>query len=192
MFRVQSPLSAHITAIHHWVAPLRSVNSYGLFAVMTTSRSEIILEGSDDGVNWLAYEIKYKPGAPTRRPAFVAPHQPRLDWQMWFATLGTARQNPRFGNLVMRLLEGSPEVVALLERNPFPAKPPRYLRAVKYMITGLQVSQSVVQVGFGGGERSGDSTCRWCHCSGKRIAAYHMLPTPSPNPIQSKSFTPLL
>ena len=44
------------------VAPFRMVNSYGLFAVMTTERREIIVEGSNDGVNWLPYEFKYKPG----------------------------------------------------------------------------------------------------------------------------------
>jgi hypothetical protein len=67
-----------------------------------------------------------------RRPEFVAPHQPRLDWQMWFAALGTYRQNPWFVNFLIRVLQGSPAVLALLEKNPFPDKPPRYVRAVLY------------------------------------------------------------
>ena len=99
---------------------------------MTTSRLEIIVEGSNDGVTWFEYEFKYKPGDLIRRPKFVAPHQPRLDWQMWFAALGNYRQNPWLVNFCLRLLQGSPEVLALLERNPFPNAPPRYIRAVVY------------------------------------------------------------
>jgi hypothetical protein len=114
------------------VSPLRTVNSYGLFAVMTTKRPEIVVEGSDDGVRWQAYEFKWKPGDLKRAPGFVAPHQPRLDWQMWFAALGNVQGNPWFVNFLVRLLQGSPEVLALLERNPFPQKPPRYIRAVLY------------------------------------------------------------
>jgi hypothetical protein len=115
-----------------WLEPLRTFNSYGLFAVMTTERREIIVEGSDDGVKWLPYEFKYKPGDVNRPPAFVAPHQPRLDWQMWFAALGDYQQNPWFVNFCIRLLQGSPDVLGLLEKNPFPNHPPRYIRAEFY------------------------------------------------------------
>src|SRR5262245_6204544 len=111
------------------IAPLRSVNSYGLFAVMTTTRPEIVIEGSDNGETWTAYEFKYKPGALARRPPFVAPHQPRVDWQMWFAALGTYEENVWFQNFCLRLLEGSPEVLRLLASDPFGGRPPRYLRA---------------------------------------------------------------
>src|SRR5439155_6023285 len=76
--------------------------------------------------------FKWKPGDPKRGPAFVAPHQPRLDWQMWFAALGDYRANRWFLSFMVRLLQGSPEVLGLLEKNPFPAGPPRYLRAVLY------------------------------------------------------------
>jgi hypothetical protein len=106
------------------------VNGYGLFADMTTERPEIVVEGSEDGVSWTAYEFRYKPGDLARRPAFVAPHQPRLDWQMWFAALGDWRANPWFVRFIARLLEGSEPVLALLERNPFPERPPRLVRAV--------------------------------------------------------------
>jgi len=115
-----------------WVYPFRSINSYGLFAVMTTSRPEIIVEGSHDGVNWLPYEFRHKPGDVQRRPTFVAPHQPRLDWQMWFAALGDVRSNPWFVNFCYRLLQGKREVLALLEKNPFPGRPPRLIRASLY------------------------------------------------------------
>jgi predicted DCC family thiol-disulfide oxidoreductase YuxK len=112
--------------------PFRVVNYYGLFAVMTTERPEIILEGSADGRGWKPYEFRYKPGDVTRRPAFVAPHQPRLDWQMWFAALGRVEGNPWFLSFCQRLLEGSRPVLALLETDPFPRAPPRYLRAIIY------------------------------------------------------------
>ncbi len=113
---------------------LGSVNNYGLFRSMTTSRPEIVVEGSDDGRTWLAYEFKWKPGDVSRRPGFVAPHQPRLDWQMWFAALGDFHhaRNRWFAGFVKRLLEGEPDVLALLATNPFPNKPPRWVRAVLY------------------------------------------------------------
>jgi predicted DCC family thiol-disulfide oxidoreductase YuxK len=113
-------------------SPFYLANSYGLFAVMTTSRLEIVVEGSDDGVTWRPYEFKYKPGDLARRPPWVAPYQPRLDWQMWFAALGSAQQNRWIVNLLIRLLEGSPDVLALLQGNPFPETPPHYVRAVGY------------------------------------------------------------
>ena len=118
-----------------YTAPLQIVNTYGLFAVMTTQRIEIILEGSADGETWQPYEFKYKPGDLNRAPAWVAPHQPRLDWQMWFAALSNYQANPWFASLTLRLLEGSPEVAGLLESNPFPRQPPRYIRATAYEYT---------------------------------------------------------
>ena len=108
------------------------VNGYGLFRVMTKERPEIVIEGSADGVEWKPYEFKWKPGALERMPAFVEPHQPRLDWQMWFAALGDLRQNRWFVGLVTRLLNNSPDVVHLLGNNPFPDHPPRYIRADTY------------------------------------------------------------
>ena len=112
--------------------PFRLVNGYGLFRVMTQDRGEIILEGSSNGIEWLPYEFRWKPGDVKRVPAWCAPHQPRLDWQMWFAALGTPRGNPWFVGLIHRLLKGSHEVNDLLENNPFPHEPPRYIRAMFY------------------------------------------------------------
>jgi predicted DCC family thiol-disulfide oxidoreductase YuxK len=119
-------------AVLRSVSPLQVINSYGLFAVMTTTRPEIIIEGSNDGVSWLAYEFKYKPGDLTRPPAWVAPHQPRLDWQMWFAALGDYQSDPWIVRFMARLLQGSPDVLRLLGRNPFPDGPPHYVRAILY------------------------------------------------------------
>jgi predicted DCC family thiol-disulfide oxidoreductase YuxK len=128
----RSELLFPIAVADEWLQPFRSINSYGLFAVMTTERHEIIVEGSDDGVNWLPYEFKYKPGDANKRPEFIEPFQPRLDWQMWFAALGNYQESPWFVNFCGRLLQGSPEVLALLEKNPFPDKPPHYIRAGLY------------------------------------------------------------
>jgi lipase maturation factor 1 len=112
------------------VAPLRSVNTYGLFAVMTTTRREIIVEGSADGKDWKPYEFKYKPGDLSKAPRWVAPFQPRLDWQMWFAALGDAKENRWFLSFLIQLLEGSPQATALLKTAPFsPEAPPHFIRA---------------------------------------------------------------
>jgi hypothetical protein len=121
---LQSPL--------RWLEPFHLVSSYGLFAVMTTERPEIIVEGSADGVTWLAYEFKWKPCDPKRAPRFVAPLQPRLDWQMWFAALSSYQNQPWFIAFLKRLLEGSPAVLSLLKSNPFPTGPPRYIRCVVF------------------------------------------------------------
>jgi len=115
-----------------WVEPFRTVNSYGLFRVMTTSRVELVVEGSDDGRTWRAYEFKDKPGDVARRPGFVEPHQPRLDWQMWFAALGSYESTPWFPRFLARLLDGSRPVLGLLRRDPFPDTPPKYVRTLAY------------------------------------------------------------
>jgi lipase maturation factor 1 len=122
-------ISAPANQILSLVGPFRAVNNYGLFRVMTTTRDEITIEGSYDGVNWKPYVFPFKPGPLDRAPPMVAPHQPRLDWQMWFASLGTVRNNMWFLGLAQRLLEGSPPVLELLASNPFPDKPPTYIRA---------------------------------------------------------------
>lgn len=121
-----------IPTVYAWLEPFRTINHYGLFAVMTPTRPEIIVEGSNDGAHWEAYEFRYKPGDVMRRPRFVEPHQPRLDWQMWFAALSDYRNEPWFLKFCQRLLQGSPDVLALLDKNPFPSAPPRYIRALLY------------------------------------------------------------
>lgn len=114
------------------VEPLRSVNGYGLFRVMTTERPEIVIEGSRDGVQWSEYGFRWQPGDVRRRPAFVAPHMPRLDWQMWFAALDPERAREWLVPLLRHVLAGTPAVVALLGTNPFPDAPPRWVRLVSY------------------------------------------------------------
>jgi hypothetical protein len=106
---------------------------------MTTTRPEIIVEGSRDGVEGLPCEFKWKPGDVRGPPRFMAPHQPRLDWQMWFAALESSASCPWFTDFAARHLEGSPEVVGLLARNPFPQAPPKDVRALvdEYRFSGF-------------------------------------------------------
>jgi hypothetical protein len=135
IFSAFKPLSRPprvLANLYERLEAFRIVNGYGLFREMTKDRGEIILEGSSDGIDWLPYEFKWKPGDLKRAPGWCAPHQPRLDWQMWFAALGTPRENPWFVALVYRLLQGSHEVNGLVANNPFPDKPPRYIRAMFY------------------------------------------------------------
>jgi predicted DCC family thiol-disulfide oxidoreductase YuxK len=129
---IRPAVTAPIERLARWIAPLRSVNGYGLFAVMTTTRPEIVVEGSDDGTTWMEYEFRYKPGDLQRRPPWVAPHQPRLDWQMWFAALGRPGDEPWIGDFLMALLEGNQTILGLLERDPFQGRRPQFVRAVLY------------------------------------------------------------
>jgi hypothetical protein len=120
--------------ITSWTEPFEVVNSYGLFAVMTTTRPEIVLEGSDDQTTWTEYSFRFKPGDMHRGLPLVAPYQPRLDWQMWFAALGNYRSNPWVAGLVYRLLLNDRTVLALLDRQPFTSAP-HYIRAMLYDYT---------------------------------------------------------
>jgi uncharacterized membrane protein YphA (DoxX/SURF4 family) len=104
-------------------------NGYGLFANMTTERREITLEGSRDGVTWRPYRFRWKPEQASRAPRFVEPHQPRLDWDLWFAALRTWDRHPTFPALCLALLRGRAPVEALFEEVPFANGPPKFLRA---------------------------------------------------------------
>jgi hypothetical protein len=115
-----------------WIRPLRSVNGYGLFRVMTQERPELVVEASVDAVNWTEWHLRWKPGPPTRRPGLVAPHQPRLDWQFWFAALDPRGDSYWWSRLLIRLLEEEPSVTALMGESPFPGGRPTYLRLAYY------------------------------------------------------------
>ncbi|MGI9087905.1 MAG: lipase maturation factor family protein [Chthoniobacterales bacterium] len=118
-----------LLAVYERIVPFRIVNGYGLFRVMTRDRPEIIFEGSADAFDWQPYEFKWKPGDLQRPPQWNAPHQPRLDWSMWFAALGSQRDRAVVERLAQRLLENQPAVLGLLARNPFPRTPPQFVRA---------------------------------------------------------------
>ena len=123
--------------------PFRISNQYGLFAVMTRARYEIEFQGSRDGQDWVAYPFRYKPQNPREAPRLYAPYQPRFDWNLWFASLGTWREYPFVVRTEVQLLRGSPSVLSLFAGNPFPGKLPREVRAVvwQYWFTDLKVKR---------------------------------------------------
>ncbi len=131
-FNPQGRPPGWVANFYEQLEAFRIVNGYGLFRVMTKDRCEIVVEGSNDGIDWAPYEFKWKPGDVKRAPGWCAPHQPRLDWQMWFAALETPEQNQWLAGLIVRLLQGSRDVDGLLARNPFPDRPPRFVRAMFY------------------------------------------------------------
>lgn len=120
--------------------PFRIANQYGLFAVMTPHRYEIEFQGSNDGTTWIAYPFRYKPQDVTQAPGIYAPYQPRFDWNLWFASLGSWTQYPIVPRTEERLLVNDPDVLHLFAGNPFPGKPPRLVRAIlwQYWFTTMQ------------------------------------------------------
>jgi hypothetical protein len=121
------------------IEPFRIANSYGLFAVMTHERYEIEFQGSVDGKTWTAYPFLYKPQDVYRAPGIYAPYQPRFDWNLWFASLGSWQQNMFVVRTEELLLRNDPQVLALFAGNPFSGTPPRQVRAVlwQYWFTNL-------------------------------------------------------
>lgn len=123
---------------HDLVDRFQLVNSYGLFRRMTGvgGRPEVVIEGSYDAITWTEIEFMYKPGNMSAPPPVVTPHQPRLDWQMWFAALGSHTHAPWFTSLMYRLLQGKEDVIRLIQTDvsqyPFHQQPPAYLRAHRY------------------------------------------------------------
>ena len=117
--------------------PLDLVNTYGAFGAVGKERDEIIFEGTEDTMitgdtKWKEYEFKAKPGDPNRRPPFVAPYQPRIDWQIWFAAMASPADYPWTLHFVWRLLHNDKATLSLLANNPFPDEPPHYIRARLY------------------------------------------------------------
>jgi hypothetical protein len=110
--------------------PFRIANRYGLFGVMTRGRYEIEFQGSEDGKTWVAYPFRYKPQDVNQPPGIYAPYQPRFDWNLWFASLGTWRDYPIVPRTEVQLLSNDYDVLTLFAKNPFPDRPPRQVRAV--------------------------------------------------------------
>ena len=119
--------------------PFRIANRYGLFGTMTRGRYEIEFRGSDDGKNWIAYPFRFKPQDLKKPPGIYAPYQPRFDWNLWFASLGSWQDSPIVPRTEVRLLTNDQDVLALFASNPFPHEPPREVRAVlwQYWFTSL-------------------------------------------------------
>ncbi|MGZ3812945.1 MAG: hypothetical protein ACXVJN_14455 [Mucilaginibacter sp.] len=117
--------------------PIDLVNTYGAFGSVGQERLNVVFEGTmDDTVgnkaDWKSYIYKGLPVLLNKQPPQIAPYQLRLDWQMWFAAMSTADQYPWTYNLVWKLLHNDPSAVSLFAVNPFPTKPPRFIRATLY------------------------------------------------------------
>ena len=110
--------------------PFRIANQYGLFAVMTRGRYEIEFQGSTDGQSWIAYPFRYKPQKLDEPPGIYAPYQPRFDWNLWFASLGSWRDYPIVPNTEALLLSNDKDVLTLFAGNPFSQEAPHQIRAV--------------------------------------------------------------
>jgi hypothetical protein len=119
--------------------PFRISNQYGLFAVMTRGRYEIEFQGSNDGATWTPYPLRYKSLALNQSPGIYAPYQPRFDWNLWFASLDTWRDNAFVPNTEILLLSNNKDVLNLFAGNPFPSAPPRQVRAMlwQYWFTSM-------------------------------------------------------
>jgi hypothetical protein len=132
--------TAPVTALE----PLRIANQYGLFGIMTRGRYEIEFQGSQDGKNWVAYPFGYKPQELNKAPGIYAPYQPRFDWNLWFASLGSWQDYPIVARTEVRLLSNDKDVLALFAGNPFPQEPPREVRAElwQYWFTTMQEKRS--------------------------------------------------
>jgi len=127
--------------------PLDLVNTYGAFGSVGRERLNIVFEGTmddvpDDMASWKAYHYKGLPVDFDKRPPQIAPYQLRLDWQMWFAAMSSADEYPWTVNLVSKLLHNDPATISLFANNPFPDKPPHFIRAVLYRYTFAQPGNS--------------------------------------------------
>lgn len=126
---IRIPIIYELSAL---TTPFYIAGHYGVFAVMTTTRPEIVFEGSDDGKMWLPYELQNKPDDPHCAPPWVAPHMPRLSWRLWFAAMGLPGDSVWVISLIHSMLTNEPEVMRFFEKNPFPDHPPKYIRAWTY------------------------------------------------------------
>ncbi len=121
--------------------PFRIANRYGLFGIMTRGRYEIEFQGSDDGTNWVPYPFRYKPQDVHKPPGIYAPYQPRFDWNLWFASLGSWRDYPIVPRTEVRLLSNDVDVLSLFAGNPFERVPPHQVRAVMWQYWFTAISE---------------------------------------------------
>ena len=119
--------------------PIHLVNTYGAFGSVGLERLDLIIEGSNStdpttATDWKEYIFAAAPCDVRRPPIQIAPYQPHLDWQLWFAAMGTLREYPWTLNLVWKLLHNDPGALSLFARegNPFPEHPPRFIRIGYY------------------------------------------------------------
>ncbi len=121
------------TSFNNW----HLANTYGAFGSVGKERYELIIQGTlDDAINesteWKEYEFIAKPGNVSRNHPIIAPYQPRIDWQIWFAAMSTPQQEPWLIHFIWKLLNNDPYTLDLIKENPFPEEPPKYIRIEYY------------------------------------------------------------
>jgi len=121
------------TSFNQW----NLVNTYGAFGSISKERHELVIEGTSDQIitpdtTWKEYELKAKPTSINRSLPFIAPYQPRIDWQIWFAAMSTPDRQPWLIHLVWKLLHNDPIAISLIFSNPFPDNPPNFIRIEFY------------------------------------------------------------
>jgi lipase maturation factor 1 len=140
MFSIQLP-TAPVAALE----PFRIANRYGLFGIMTRGRYEIEFQGSEDGKTWVPYSFRYKPQDPSKAPGIYAPYQPRFDWNLWFASLGSWQDYPIVTRTEVRLLSNDGDVLNLFANNPFANEAPHEVRAVIWQYWFTTISEKRTQ-----------------------------------------------
>ncbi|MBW2413368.1 MAG: lipase maturation factor family protein [Deltaproteobacteria bacterium] len=102
--------------------PFRLVNTYHLFGHITRERIEAEFQ-TRQGDTWTPHDFWYKAGPLDRAPPFVAPHQPRVDFRLWFYGLGFRRGVPRYAGTLLHRMCTDPAAVEPLFTSPLPASP---------------------------------------------------------------------
>jgi len=133
---IMNLLSPH-QAMNASFDPFNIVGTYGAFGSVSRERYEVIIEGTsattlDASAVWKEYELPCKPGRVDRSPCWITPYHYRLDWQLWFVPLSPDYQRRWFLSLTRKLLQGDRAVLALFAANPFPDRPPHFIRASFY------------------------------------------------------------
>jgi len=128
---------------------LHIVNTYGAFGSIGTIRTELVVQGTNDLVInentvWKEYEFKYKPTDVNRKLPIIAPYQPRIDWQIWFAAFSRYEREPWLIHFVWKLLHNDPGTLSLIAENPFPDKPPNFIRIEHYRYEFLEPGSEAV------------------------------------------------
>jgi len=102
--------------------PWRLINTYHLFGHITRERVEPEFQ-VESGGTWYTLDLRHKPGDLKRPPDFVAPHQPRVDFQLWFYGLSFQHGMPEYVGALLDRLCHDPGAVQPLFAEPLPADP---------------------------------------------------------------------
>ena len=114
------------------------VNTYGAFGYVGKVRYELEVSGTSEKqlspeTEWLAYEFAGKPTDISEGLPVIAPYQPRIDWQIWFAAQSDSSRHGWLLHLIWKFLHNDPHALGLIQHNPFPDKPPEFIKVDRYI-----------------------------------------------------------